>query len=234
MSASKSSCGMSEYPAFPVQLTSRSDRSDNTCTQLTTRLIGGVSLFIGLLLVLISVIIFSTPCCGDHWEYDEALYKDGGECSTGTGAEGFLGTDNSSSSCYYRNISALISGLFAIMLLGVGFTVVCIGECLFDVNEEKEEEKLESYIRALKGQDMERRRDDALRKKIEKENRIEMSSVSDRERTVRLDIGRRYSIGNAQTPSVRHVDAYYTQENRPQVVHSHPYVYGNSKPYAVI
>merc|ERR1711998_114988 len=151
--------------------------------------------------------------------------------------EFFSSDSNGSHSCYHRNITALVTVLFAILLLGGGFTIVLIGECVYDVNEEKDEQKLENFARYMKAREQEMQQMEKQQRREEKLARSEAarSEMSDRERTERLNNMRRYSIGNPQTPSDRHVEAMYGQRaHQPQVVQSHPYVYGNSRPYAVV
>merc|ERR1711939_525958 len=99
------------------------------------------SLFIALLLLAVAVIIVSTPCCGDNWSYDENSWKEKcQELSNNTIFE-----NNESHSCYHRNISALVTGLFSLLLMIIGTIVIICGECLYDVTEEKEDEALANY-----------------------------------------------------------------------------------------
>lgn len=217
---------------------SKAEKNDYQCSQLATRIVGSVSLFVSLLLFAVASIIVSTSCCGDHTKYDESEWEK--QCGTGIedndDLSGFQG-EGGNHSCYHRNIAALVTGLFAILLLGVGATIVLVGECMFSVDEESQEDKLENYARYVKARDLEMRQLEKQQKKEERLARSEArSEISDLERTARINNMRRYSIGNPQTPSDRQLDAMYGERRayQPQVVQSNPYVYGNSRPYAVV
>lgn len=227
---------------YPGPLPSKSDKADNACNQLATRIIGTISLFVGLLLFMVSCIIISSPCCGDNWKYDSDEWEE--ECQTEGSDDEFFAGNSGTHSCYHRNISAIVTGIFSLLLLGVGTTVLIVGECMYDVNEEDEEEKLANMARYMKAKELELQRIEREDRRYEREERREQRRIdkasdrsmidsSDVERSHRINNMRRYSVGSPQTPSDRQLYAYQRDE-RPQVVQSHPYVYGNSRPYQVV
>lgn len=209
----------------PPEIRSKAEREDAACSQLVTRIVGGISLVMGMLLLAVGTILLSQPCCGDHFSYDEEEWNK--EC--GVGGEDTIFASDSKSTCYHRNIGVLICYLFAILGFGIGATIIILGECMYNVNDEAEEEKLEQYIKYMRSREIEMIQEEKYRKKLEKQARSETrTEMSDRERTERLDIGRRYN----ETPSDRQLNAMYGTR-QPQVVQSNPYVYGQARPYAV-
>jgi len=224
---------------YPGPLPSRVNKADNQCNQLATRIIGSISLFLGLLLFMVACIIISTPCCGDNWKYDADEWEE--ECKAQTNDGEFFEGRSGNHSCYHRNIAAIVCFLFSLLVIGVGTTVLIVGECMYDVDEEEEERKLAEMARYMKARELELQRIEREDRRLDREERREQRRIekasavdsSDIERSYRLNNMRRYSVGSPQTPSDRHVAAYERDE-RPRVVQSHPYVYGNSRPYQVV
>merc|ERR1712070_1186252 len=142
----------------------------------------------GLLLLAIGTIIFAQPCCGDHFSYNEERWNK--ECRIDEGeTDDMYTSETSTGSCYHRNIGVGICYLISILGFGIGLTVILIGECMFSINHEKEEQNLEEYIRYMRQREIGMVEEEKYRRH---ETRTEISEL---ERTERLDIGRRYSIG---------------------------------------
>jgi len=183
----------------------------------------------GVLLMVVTAVILSTPCCGSNFHDD----SNADSCARITDDSAIQNKDESRNACYHRNIVAVVTAVFALIMLGFGTVIIVVGEFMYDVNEDREEEKVQKFanhMRLLQMQQEEEARLDKIEaKEMRREERAyrreqrELEKMSNRsidlERTRRMDLSRRYSIGNPQTPSDR------------MVVASNPYVYGQAQPY---
>lgn len=210
-------------------LPSSVDRADNSCNQLCTRATGAILALFGVLLMVVTAVVLSTPCCGSNFKDD----SNSDVCAKITDDSPIQNQGEDRNACYHRNIVACVTAVFALILLGFGTVVITVGEFMYDVNDDREEEKVQKFanhMRLLQMQQQEEARLDKIEaKEMRREERAyrreqrELEKMSNRsmdlERTRRMDLSRRYSIGNPQTPSDR------------MVVASSPYVIGQAQPY---
>ncbi len=231
---------MMQAPAIQARAAQR-DRESDMCSQLATRIIGGVSMFAALFMFVVAVIVTAQNCCGDHTKYNDASFKE--ECRTETDklADRLPGDDDDSTerqSCYKRNVNTLIILSFAMYLLIVGVVVVVCGECMYSTEgaESREETRIEDLAGALKAQEIERRLQEREERRDE---RMELRELRDERRELReverleatkpkqrspyaggVYYGQRHSVGSPAT--VNTTPTYMTHASGPMVVQSAP------------
>merc|ERR550514_14426 len=222
---------------------SKREAEDTACKQLFTRVTGGVSIFVAFVLMIVSVILMSMDCCGDHFSYDEKEWerqcKGKVDKAAEDGFEKLGGTDRkedeeeaggaSATSCYHRNIVIFVTVGFLVFLLFVGIMTIIIGECMYDVNRDRDEDHVvgvASHMKWLEMQQLEEEREQAAyeREQAEYERELEEMRMQNSFSAERMP--RANSIGSPMTPSQAHL------QRQPTVVASvpAPYVVGNARP----
>lgn len=228
------------------------ESEDIACKQLFTRVVGGVSVFVSVVFLIVSVILMSMDCCGKHFSYDEDEWEKQCKGKIDKAAEDKIpfGTDRpededednvSATSCYHRNIVIFVSVGFMVLTMFLGCLFITVGECMYDVNRDKDEDHVNGVASELKWLEMQQMEEDAAieaeareaeeyeRELAEREARIERN-FSERERMPRAN-----SIGSPMTPSSGHLIRAHNNA-APSVVASvpAPYVVGNARPYQAV
>jgi len=198
----------------------------------------------GFFLLIVSVVIMSTPCCGDQWEYNQEKFLQECRSIVDRNLPEVLQDDSAveQRSCYSRNIYLMVSFSLTFLLMLVGTIVIVIGECAYSINEDKDEDKLTSTARHLKWLEMEHmERADMEKQRAKEMDSMEAAAVEEeerREREIQARVEEEIAARSEDREYRRELDlqsgrgrAYNSTPERPAVVASQPYLYGRAAPF---
>lgn len=217
-----------------AEVRTRTVQEESMCNQLFMRILGGLSLTMGFFLLIVSVVIMSTPCCGDQWSYDEEKFLEECRSIVDRNLPEAL-QDNSAveqRSCYSRNIYLMVSFSLTFLLMLVGLVIVLVGECAYSINEDKDEDKLNATARHLKWLEMEQLERESIEKMRRREIEM-METAADEERREReaAEEEREYQRELDMMSGRSGRGRAYNSTPTPGVVASQPYLYGRAAPF---
>jgi len=183
-------------PVAQAHRAEKRDVQENSFSMLVSRLIGGFSMMMALLLTVVAAIVWSVQCCGDHAEYDDNEWN--GQCKTPLEREN--GTEAGAVSCYHRNVWILVLFSFAVYLFIVGLTLMIAAQCLYGTAraEARQEAELEDLAAAVKQKNIEDRIVERDETRVLREERSAARAAAVDERRERTRAAQRAEIERAE------------------------------------